>query len=222
MYGYEGIGSIYWHMVAKLLLAVQEVHDRALREDAPAATVAALAAHYRRVRSGLGFTKSAEAYGAFPTDPYSHTPAHAGAQQPGMTGQVKEEIITRFGELGVAVADGRVAFRPRLLSRTEFLVAPAWLEVVDHDGAERRIAIPAGSLAFTYAGTPVIYTLGDGEPWLRVVHRDGLDRRRPGDVLDAAESRALLSRAGSIACIEVGVLAETLAPPQAALETVSP
>ncbi len=31
MYGYEGIGSVYWHMVAKLLLAVQEMHARALR-----------------------------------------------------------------------------------------------------------------------------------------------------------------------------------------------
>ena len=29
MYGYEGLGSVYWHMVAKLLLAVQEVTLRA-------------------------------------------------------------------------------------------------------------------------------------------------------------------------------------------------
>jgi hypothetical protein len=58
-----------------------------------------LASQYRHVRAGLGFTRSAAAFGAFPTDPYSHTPAHAGRQQPGMTGQVKEEILTRFGEL---------------------------------------------------------------------------------------------------------------------------
>ena len=32
-------------------------------------------------------------------DPYSHTPGGAGAKQPGMTGQVKEEVITRLGEL---------------------------------------------------------------------------------------------------------------------------
>ena len=31
------------------------------------------------------------------------TPDHSGAQQPGMTGQVKEEIITRFGELGFSL-----------------------------------------------------------------------------------------------------------------------
>ncbi len=38
-------------------------------------------------------------YGAIPTDPYSHTPGFAGAQQPGMTGPVKEDIC-RLGELG--------------------------------------------------------------------------------------------------------------------------
>lgn len=213
MYGYEGIGSIYWHMIAKLLLAVQEVHARALHDGTPAATVAALAAHYQRIRSGLGFMKSAKAYGAFPTDPYSHTPAHAGAQQPGMTGQVKEEILTRFGELGVVVAEGRVAFRPRLLSRAEFLAAPAWLEYPDHDGVPRRMAIPPGSLAFTYAGTPVVYTRCDGAPWLRMVNADGGEHRRAGDALDDDESRELLSRAGTITSIEVGIPAETLATP---------
>ena len=34
MYGYEGIGSVYWHMVAKLLLAVQETYWTALDAEA--------------------------------------------------------------------------------------------------------------------------------------------------------------------------------------------
>ena len=46
MFGYEGLGCIYWHMVAKLLLAVQErvfeAHDTAAPE------LPALIAHYRR------------------------------------------------------------------------------------------------------------------------------------------------------------------------------
>src|ERR1039458_5021052 len=45
-----------------------------------------------------------------PTDPYSHTPSFAGAQQPGMTGQVKEDLIARLGEMGVALEGGRLAF----------------------------------------------------------------------------------------------------------------
>ena len=59
--------------------------------------------HYYEINEGIGVHKSPALYGAFPTDPYSHTPAGKGAQQPGMTGQVKEDILSRFGELGVFV-----------------------------------------------------------------------------------------------------------------------
>jgi hypothetical protein len=211
MYGYEGIGSIYWHMVAKLLVAVQETHDRAVREGDPEATVGALASHYRRVRAGLGFTRSAEAFGAFPTDPYSHTPAHAGAQQPGMTGQVKEEILTRFGELGMTIEGGRVAFRPQLLARAEFLAAPAVFESVAGDGTVQPRTLPVGSLGFTVAGTPVVYTLTDGQSWARVVGIDGTERHIRGGLLDVDTSRALLARTGTIAHIEVGIPERMLA-----------
>ena len=108
MYGYEGLGSIYWHMVSKLLLAVQEVFFRAVEEDASESTVRSLRELYYRIRYGLGLHKTPQEYGAFPTDPYSHTPRHAGAQQPGMTGQVKEEILTRRGELGIRIREGRI------------------------------------------------------------------------------------------------------------------
>ena len=117
MFAYEGLGCIYWHMVAKLLLAVQERVFEAADRAAPEQP--ALKAHYRRVRDGLGYRKSAAAYGAFPADAYSHTPAEGGAQQPGMTGQVKEEILTRWGELGLRMHDGRMHFDPVLLDASE-------------------------------------------------------------------------------------------------------
>ncbi len=117
MFAYEGLGCIYWHMVAKLLLAVQERVFDARDCDAP--ELEALKTCYRKVRDGLGYRKSAEAYGAFPADPYSHTPGEGGAQQPGMTGQVKEEILTRWGELGLRVRDGRIHFDPVLLDESE-------------------------------------------------------------------------------------------------------
>ena len=107
---FEGLGSIYWHMVSKLLLTVMECHESAAKSAAgeePAGdetdSSAALAAAYDHIRDGLGFRKTAELQGAFPCDPYSHTPAHRGAQQPGMTGAVKEEVLARWGELGVRV-----------------------------------------------------------------------------------------------------------------------
>jgi hypothetical protein len=130
MYGYEGIGSVYWHMVAKLLLAVQDLGWEALDRGESDEVIAHIGALYRELRDGFGFRMSPDRFGAFPTDCYSHSPAHSGAQQPGMTGQVKEEILTRFGELGVRVVDGRVALEPIVLPPDE---------VIGEDGAAFRL-----------------------------------------------------------------------------------
>ena len=119
MFGYEGLGCIYWHMVAKLLLAVQEQAFAAADADPDDPAVPALCAHYRRVRDGLGYKRGAAAFGAFPADPYSHTAGEGGAQQPGMTGQVKEEILTRWGELGLRMQHGLARFQPLLLDAAE-------------------------------------------------------------------------------------------------------
>jgi hypothetical protein len=172
--------------------------------------VDALAAAYYRIRSGLGFEKTAAEYGAFPTDPYSHTPARGGAEQPGMTGQVKEEILTRFGELGVQVAGGTVAFRPVLLRRTELLPAPATYRYCDVAGELRSLEAPAGGLAFSFCQVPVVYRVVAGEASLRVTPRDGAPFTIAGHRLDAERSRALFERTGAIARIEVAVPERTL------------
>ena len=108
MYGYEGIGSIYWHMVSKLLLATQELYFKAVKINEDINTLKNLGGLYYKIRSGLSSDKTPKQYGAFPYDPYSHTPFKRGAQQPGMTGQVKEELITRMGELGCIINNGKL------------------------------------------------------------------------------------------------------------------
>jgi hypothetical protein len=205
MYAYEGLGCVYWHMVAKLLLAVQEIALEARERGEPEAVRAALARGYHRVRRGLGYEKSVLEFGAFPTDPYSHTPAHAGAQQPGMTGQVKEEILTRAGELGVIVRDGLVGFEPLLLERGEFLARPETFRFHDLNGVPRTIEVPAGALAFTCCQVPVVYVLTRDEAWIRVTDEDGARTERTGARLGAEDSRRLLARSGGIAAVEVGV-----------------
>jgi hypothetical protein len=192
MYGYEGIGCIYWHMVAKLLLAVQECYFAA--EAAGKLAAARLRDAYYRVRGGLGFNKTPRQYGAFPLDPYSHTPLHAGAQQPGMTGQVKEEILTRFGELGVSVADRKIVFRPTLLREAEYF---------DHPTVWQGLQLPADSLAFTLAATPILYTRG-GAASIFIRAGSGV-RRLEGDTLDAAASRAIFQHSGEIAAVLVTI-----------------
>lgn len=205
MYGYEGIGCVYWHMVSKLLLAVQEIALRAADANPPAPGFEELAKLYHRIRRGLGFEKTAADYGAFPTDPYSHTPRHAGAQQPGMTGQVKEEILVRFGELGVRIEDGTVAFRPVLLTRREFLREPGTYRMYDLHGTPVSIEVPAGSLAFSFCQVPIVYRLTTDDPWIRVTNDDGTISRFEGARLDSGCSRKLFGRLGGISRIDVGV-----------------
>lgn len=212
MYKYEGLGSIYWHMVAKLLVAIQEMFFEAVDQPAADGTIARLADAYYRVRGGLGFNKTPGEYGALPIDPYSHTPAGGGAQQPGMTGQVKEEIITRLGELGIRVSDGTVRFEPRLLQRSEFLTEATSWRFVDLDGGPRELTLPGGSLGFTFCGVPIVYRLTPAAPTISISDRSEQRTSVAGNQLDAIASRLLFERRGDISRIEVEIPESTLMP----------
>jgi hypothetical protein len=202
-FAYEGLGSIYWHMVSKLLLAVQETYWRAVEAGEEATTVAALAEVYHDVRRGLSFNKPTEVYGAFPADPYSHTPAGQGAKQPGMTGLVKEEILARWGELGVRVADGALAFEPRLLRAEEFTDAPATFDVVDVEGRDRTLDLPAGALAYTFCQVPVVYRTAE-EARITVHTQEG-DETMPAPRLSPELSDHIVQRDGYVRQITVYV-----------------
>lgn len=203
-YGYEGLGCIYWHMVSKLLLAAQEAYFAAAEAKAPAKILQGLAECYYDIRAGIGDRKSPEVYGAFPMDPYSHTPGHAGARQPGLTGQVKEDFLCRFGELGVAVAAGQIHFQPRLLRRTEFCSQASGFEYFDVTGTKRRLRLKPGELAFTYCQVPVIYRLASTRS-VKVV-RNGNPAEESVDLkLSQATSRECFERTGRIQRIEVNL-----------------
>ncbi|MBC7290511.1 MAG: hypothetical protein H5T83_04115 [Actinotalea sp.] len=209
-FAFEGLGSIYWHMVSKLLLAVQEHHELAVATGAPADVVADLAAAYEDVRQGLGYCKSPRQYGAFPIDPYSHTPGGRGARQPGMTGQVKEEVLTRLGELGLRVEDGRVVVRPALLRAGEWTTEPTTVRFRDTAGGQHEAELPAGSLAFTFCQVPVVYRrVVDAQHGtttaavarvvrVEVALADGRVVEAPDGVLPADLSAAVFARAGEV------------------------
>lgn len=201
-YKYEGLGCIYWHMVSKLLLAVQEVLDRAVRANEDEVIGDRLKNHYHQIREGIGVHKSPELYGAFPTDPYSHTPSFAGAQQPGMTGQVKEDLISRLGEMGVAVEDGRLVFRTHLLNRAEFLRDPKTFQYYDLEGQQRGIELEKDTLAFTICQVPVV-AHRSGRARIEVAHADGSRQIIEGLDLDAETSSAIFNRAGNIHRLDV-------------------
>lgn len=203
-YGYEGLGSVYWHMVSKLLLAVLECFRAAEDAGEDDAVRRGLAERYYAIRSGLGMHRTPEQFGAFPSDPYSHTPAHAGAQQPGMTGQVKEDILCRWGELGVLVREGRIHFRPTLLRRSEFLTHPAEFRCYDTSGRLRTLELQAGMLAFTCCQTPFVYRVAE-EAGIHIADRDGGARMLDGSTLDRASSESIFRREGAIDTVEVAL-----------------
>ncbi len=204
MYAYEGLGSIYWHMVSKLLLAALENFRKALEQDSDPVVVGKLADCYFDIRAGIGFNKTPENYGAFPTDPYSHTPGFAGAKQPGMTGQVKEEVITRLMELGVSVSKGTICFRPFILRRSEFLSSSANLSYFDISGEQQSVELAAGQLGFTYCQVPVVYSLAK-QTSIVVSYADGSEKAITGDAIDAETSLSIFDKTGDVVSIKVAL-----------------
>ncbi|MEQ9297040.1 MAG: hypothetical protein RIF33_00680 [Cyclobacteriaceae bacterium] len=204
-FGFEGLGSIYWHMVSKLLLAVQECIWNATDEEKESHELYRMIDHYYEIRAGIGINKSPELYGSFPTDPYSHTPSGKGAQQPGMTGQVKEDILNRWAELGVRVSEGKISFKPLFLNSEEYLSTSDSFEYFDLAGEKQSLELTEGQLAFTYCQVPIVYTKADNMA-ISLSLSDGtklaLDA---GSTMDETNSRKLFERTGEIVRIDVKV-----------------
>ena len=201
-FGYEGLGSIYWHMVSKLRLAVFEVTKAAVEQEVSPEIIGQLFNHYFEINAGIGAHKSPELYGAFPTDPYSHTPGGKGAQQPGMTGQVKEDLLCRFGELGVRVSDGQLHFDRALMHREEFLTEAAAFDYVDVKQRWQTIDLAADSLAYTVCQVPVIHKRGD-KPEIEIKMADGRTERIEGLALNRALSSKIFRRSHEVTQLTV-------------------
>ncbi|MEL7022706.1 MAG: hypothetical protein AAGL69_03100 [Pseudomonadota bacterium] len=204
MFGFEGLGSIYWHMVAKLLLAVQERFFDALDSAADEALIDALGERYYQVRDGLGFNKDPVEYGAFPADPYSHTPGHAGAQQPGMTGQVKEEILTRLGELGIRLKDGALRITPHLLRAQEFHANAGEFRFLNHASEWQSLVRPAQSLAFTWCQVPFVFTRADSAtPRVKMTLADDSVVEQESLELTVEHTNLITGRHGAVRAVHV-------------------
>ncbi|MFP8488093.1 hypothetical protein ACKGJO_03255 [Gracilimonas sp. Q87] len=201
-FGYEGLGSIYWHMVSKLHLAVEEVCEQAVENESDEDIQQKLANHFEEIGEGIGVHKSPEVYGAFPTDPYSHTPQHRGAQQPGMTGQVKEDILVRIGELGLDVKKGVLHFNPTLLKKEEFTESVQTLNLVSLSKEKYKLTVPENALVFTCCQVPIIYQTGESES-VEVILSDGSSKTFDQCSLDEETTRHIFQRSGIVKQINV-------------------
>ena len=165
------------HMVSKLVLAIAENLELFHEEKVEKATLDKLTKHYYEVKDGIGAHKSPKEFGAFPFDPYSHTPTMAGVQQPGMTGLVKEDIISRFYELGVQVENGCITINPTILKSDEFI----------QSGTENPF------IRFTYCSVPFEYQLKK-EKGLELVYTDGRIEKTDEYSLNSVQSMAVFNR----------------------------
>ncbi len=199
---YEGLGSIYWHMVSKLLLAAQEVYFKAESNPDEEDKLPKLKKIYYDIREGIAAETSPEKYGAFPTDPYSHTPSFAGVQQPGMTGKVKEDILSRMHEIGTKIKSGKIIIIPSLLKVEEFTKNAHKFIYYDLSGIEQKIKCSKESVAFTFCQVPFIFKLSVSSKLIVQIQND---EQISINGLDLGEdlSQSIFNRENKIKQVEV-------------------
>lgn len=100
-----------------------------------------------------------------------------------MTGQVKEEVLTRFGELGASISEGKAIFNPVILKDEEY---------------------KEGKLSFTWCGTKVNYTK-NGTKKINVEFADGKTAEYEGNALPCDTTKVLFARNGGIKAINVSL-----------------
>ena len=185
------------HLFLKLRYAVQEIHAAAIADNANSEVIYRLRHHYVQICEGIGVHKSPLNYGAFPTDPYSHTPLGKGVQQPGMTGQVKEDVICRMRELGVYYSNGSIHFVPSMITENDVVNSDQDIMYTDVHGVQRRVQISSGSLFFTICQTPIIYSFGKRNELKIVMHDDSIEVFEHMS-LSVSHSKCIFSRSGYI------------------------
>ena len=119
-----------------------------------------------------------------------------------MTGQVKEDLLCRFGELGVRVSAGQLHFDRALMHREEFLTEAAAFDYVDVKQRWQTIDLAADSLAYTVCQVPVIHKRGD-KPEIEIKMADGRTERIEGLALNRALSSKIFRRSHEVTQLTV-------------------
>ena len=121
-----------------------------------------------------------------------------------MTGQVKEDILSRFGELGLRVKEGRLCFDFSLLKEKEYLTEPAVFQYFNVQGEQKSIALDPGSLAFTYCQVPIIYKKG-AKNALEVYSVEGQLKKEETLTLDFSTTNDIFDRNHKVEKIIVNI-----------------
>jgi len=121
-----------------------------------------------------------------------------------MTGQVKEDLLSRYGELGILIEKGHLKFSPGILRKSEFMTESKTIHFTDLKGDDQSIEIKKGQLFFTYCQVPVIYELGD-RSFVEISYFNGKAVKNDSESLNKSESDSIFGRKGEIESLKVTV-----------------
>jgi hypothetical protein len=80
-----------------------------------------------------------------------------------MTGQVKEDVLARYMELGVSIQAGALGFTLDGFDQSECLTSASAFNYFDLNGNHASVEIPRGGFGFTICQVPVVYCPGDSD-----------------------------------------------------------
>ena len=122
-----------------------------------------------------------------------------------MTGQVKEDILCRFGELGISIAQGSISFQPSLLKKEEFIETAGTFAYTNIEGEQKLVAFDKNAICFTYCQVPIVYTLSDTNN-ISVRYKNGTTTCTDGMHLKQSDSQILFERSAEIEIINVNIV----------------
>ena len=120
-----------------------------------------------------------------------------------MTGQVKEEVITRLIELGVFVSSGYFVL---ILSSLESLSfsRKKTIKLFRYKWKTMSESLNAGELGFTYCQIPIVYHQSDSTT-IRITFENGEVKKIDGDTIDDQISQLIFDKTGEVIKINVGL-----------------
>jgi hypothetical protein len=119
-----------------------------------------------------------------------------------MTGQVKEEILARWIELGVRVDAGCLVFEPARVHPREFLRESRAFHYLDPGGEDVTLSLEPGQLGFTFCQVPVVYVPAE-QTTITVTYTSGRTETLAGGMLPGAASARIFDRDAAIRRITV-------------------
>ena len=116
-----------------------------------------------------------------------------------MTGQVKEDILVRFGELGCFIEQGQLKFKNHLIRISEFNQSPCTFNYLDLNRNEHHLKINKNELVFTLCQVPIIYRISNSKDSKIIIDYHNQETTiENSNLLDLNNTKSILAREGKI------------------------